>query len=107
MEVRNFSTQIVYSKINQYIFKSNERGEGSYIGLADFFGFFSGKSLKFIHSILIFRGLTYDFFENQCISLVKRKANSTIEQQKCKGHEKRYRLRISKMEVVIRFFFLK
>ena len=28
------------------MFKSNERSEDSYIGLADFFCFFSGKSLK-------------------------------------------------------------
>ena len=34
------------------------------------------------------------FFSN-----VKKKANSTIEQQKCKSHEKRDRLLISKMEI--------
>ena len=39
MEVRNFSTQKVFSKINQYIFKSNERSEGSYLGLAGFYPF--------------------------------------------------------------------
>ena len=38
-------------------------------------------------------------FEVQCNSIVKRKANSTIEQQKCKGREKRDRLLISKMEI--------
>ena len=35
----------------------------------------------------------------QCISIVKRKANSTIEQQNCNGHGKRDRLLISKMEI--------
>ena len=39
------------------------------------------------------------FFQVQCISIVKREANSTIEQQKCKGREKRDRLLISKMEI--------
>ena len=77
--------------------KSIERNEYSYIGLADFF---SGKSLKICsRSILIFRCLTSDFFLIQCISIVKRKANSTIEQQNCKGREKRDRLLISKMEM--------
>ena len=32
--------------------------------------------------------------------MVERKANSTIEQQKCKGHEKRDRLLISKIEII-------
>ena len=50
-------------------------------------------------SFLIFRGLTCVFFRVQCISIVVKKANSTIEQQKCKGHEKRDRLPISKMEI--------
>ena len=31
--------------------------------------------------------------------MVKRKANSTIEQHNCKGQEKRDRLLISKMEI--------
>ena len=35
----------------------------------------------------------------QCISIVKRKANSTIEGQKCKGHEKPDRLLIFKLEI--------
>ena len=38
-------------------------------------------------------------FNAQCISIVKRKANSTIEQQKCKGREKRDRPLISKIEI--------
>ena len=45
---------------------------------------------------MIWFGLT---FQVQCISIVKRKTNSPIEQQKCKGHEKRDRLLISKMEI--------
>ena len=79
------------------VFKSNERSEDSYIKLADFF---SGESYKICsRSILIFRGLTCDFFLVQFISIVKRKANSTIEQSNCKGHEKRDRLLILKMEI--------
>ena len=42
--------------------KSNERSEYSFIGFADFF---LGKSLKICsRSILIFRGLTCDFFSS-------------------------------------------
>ena len=42
-------------------FKSNEHSEYFYIGLGDFF--FSGKNTKICsRSILIFRGLTCDFF---------------------------------------------
>ena len=47
--------------------KSNKRNEYSYIGLAGFFVrfFFSGKSLRICsRSILIFRGLTFDFFSS-------------------------------------------
>ena len=54
---------------------------------------FPGKVFKNSRKTLIFRGLTFDFF-----SFVKRKANSTIERQKCKGHEKPDRLLISLME---------
>ena len=35
----------------------------------------------------------------QCISIVKRKANFTLKRQTCKGHEKRDRLLISKLEI--------
>ena len=42
------------------VFKSNERSEYSYIGLADFF--LRKKSKICSRSILIFRGLTCDFF---------------------------------------------
>ena len=74
--------------------KIDERSEYSYVGLGDFF---SGKSLKICsRSILIFRGLICDFFRFN--SLVKKKANSTIQQQKCKDHKKRVRLLILKIE---------
>ena len=57
------------------------------------------KSKIYSCSILIFRGFElYFFFQVQSISFVKMKANSAIEQQNCKGHEKRDRLLISKME---------
>ena len=39
-------------------------------------------------------------FKVQCISIVNRKANSSIEQQKCEDHEKRGRLLISEMETI-------
>ena len=43
--------------------QSIERSEYYYIGLADFFGIFSGKSVRISSiAILIFRGLTCDFF---------------------------------------------
>ena len=38
-------------------------------------------------------------FKVQCISFVKKKANSIIDQPKCKCHEKRDRLLISKIEI--------
>ena len=38
-------------------------------------------------------------FSAQKISFVKRKSKLTIEQQKCKGHEKCDRLLISKMKI--------
>ena len=82
------------------IFKSNAHSEDSYIGLADFFVFFSGKCLKICsRSISIFRGLTCDFFKVQCISIIKTKANFFIEKQNCIGHEKRDRLLILEMEI--------
>ena len=52
--------------------------------------FFFRKSLEICSgSNLLFRGSTFDFFffEVQFISFIKGKSNSTIEQQKCKGHE--------------------
>ena len=61
------------------------------MGLSDFL-LFSGKVFEFVQAQIIyfFCGLTFDF--------VKRNAISTIEQRKCKGHEKDDRLLISKME---------
>ena len=67
-------------------FKSNERSDDSYIGLGNFFVsfFFSGKSLKICsRSVLIFLCLILISSEIQLISIVKRKAYCTIEQQKC------------------------
>ena len=52
--------------------------------------FFSGKVLKFVQAQIYFfavRLLISFFFEVQFISFIKGKSNSTIEQQKCKGHE--------------------
>ena len=50
-------------------------------------------------SNLLFRGFTLiSFFLVQFTSFVERNANSTIEQQKCKVHEKRDRILNSKME---------
>ena len=79
---------------------NNEQIEHYYIGLADFFFvFFSGKSVKICsRSVSIFRGLTCSFFSSS-VHFHKRKANSTIQKQKCKGHEKRDRHLISKMEI--------
>ena len=81
----------ISKKISGFDFFSNERSEYSYIGLGDFF--FQEKSKIWSHSILIFRGLIFDLFISS-LHFFKRKANSTIQQQKCKGHEKRDRLLI-------------
>ena len=81
--------------------KINESIEYSYIGIADFFCFQEKVFRKICsRSVLIFRGLTCDFFfQVQCIPIVERKANSLIEQQNCKIHEKRDRLLVWKMEI--------
>ena len=42
--------------------------------------------------------ISFDFFLSSAHCLVKSKPNSTIEQQKCKGHEKLERHLISKLE---------
>ena len=49
-----------------FLLKSNESSEYSYVGLGVFFWFFfSGNSLKICsRSILIFRGLSSDFFSS-------------------------------------------
>ena len=63
-------------------FLVDECSEDYYIGRDDFFSFFvSGKVLKLVHGKIS--------FHVQFITFVKRNANSTIEQQKCKGREKR------------------
>ena len=79
--------------------KRNKRSEDSYICLADFYFFSFRKSKVCSCSILIFRGLTCDFSLSSVHLYFKRKANSTIEQQNCKGHEKRDRLLILKEEI--------
>ena len=43
-------------------------------------------------------------FQVQCVSIVKRKVNSTMEQQKCKGYEKRDRILSSKVEFNFQIF---
>ena len=43
--------------------------------------------------------LSFDLFQIHFISFAKRKANSSIEQQKCMIREKRDRLLLSKMEL--------
>ena len=49
---------------------------------------------------LIFHGSTFELLSQKGKDLfVKRKANSTIEQQKCKGHEKRDQILVLKMDL--------
>ena len=55
------------------------------------FLFRNQKSIMFKY---LFCGLTFDFLLS---SVVKRKANSTIEQSKCRSHEKRNQILVSKM----------
>ena len=61
---------------------------------------FSGKVIVFVQAHSIFRGLSFDFF---LVPVVKTKSNSTIEQLKCKCHEKRDRLLVSKVQSIFRF----
>ena len=49
-------------------------------------------------SNIFFRGLNFDFFLSWFFSLVKRKANSTIGQLKCKEHEKREQFQLVSKE---------
>ena len=60
-----------------------------------FYRFFwgGGKVPKVCPGSNFFCDLTFDFFLSEVISFLKRKANCTIEQQKCKGQDKRDRLR--------------
>ena len=75
--------------MRQFVIKSNERSEYSYLGPADFFFWvFQEKVLKFVHAQFWFFAVWLVIsFKVQYIFFVKRKANSTIEQQKCKSHE--------------------
>ena len=66
------------------------------------FSFFFQEKVCFFftHKFAFFLRFDRSFFiQVQFISFVKRKANSTIEQQKCKGHEKRGRLLVSKVDL--------
>ena len=66
----------------------------SFIGRDDFL---CGKVVTFDQDkILIFCG----FFQVQFIFFAKKKANSTIEQQKCEVHEKYGQLLISKQDFI-------
>ena len=61
--------------------------------------FFLRKSLKICSgSNLLFRGVNFDLFSSSVHFFLARRANSTVEQQKCKGHEKHDRLLVSKVE---------
>ena len=79
--------------------KCQERSQDSYIGLV-FLVFFK-ENLFTLN--LIFRSLNLIALKLRFISFVKRKANSTIEQKRCKCHEKRDRLLVLKMEFNLRF----
>ena len=62
------------------MFKSNERSEDSYIGLAVFF---SGKSLKILSVVGI-----YALFEFNCNSSAESDVNSTLQLQTCNWRKK-------------------
>ena len=71
------------------ILSVDERSSDSYMGRDDFLKKIFRKSHELCSdSNLIFRSLNLSFFLVQFISSVKSKANSNIENQKCKGHEK-------------------
>ena len=72
----------------------------SFIGPGDFF--FLAISLAIfcdLFSRLIFLDLTFRFFLSSIFFFVKRRAKSTVEQQKCKNHLKRDRLLVPKVEL--------
>ena len=81
-----------------FILRVDERSADSFIGCHDFF---PGKVSKFVHAQIHFSAVSLlTSFSVQFISFVeKRKANSTFDQQKCKGHEKLDRLLLSKVEL--------
>ena len=65
-----------------------ERDEYSYISFSGVLPFFRKKSYT-LYTLDFFDFSLFEFFQVQFISFVRRKAKSTIEQKKCKGHEKR------------------
>ena len=68
---------------------------------------FFRKVLKFVQAQnYFFRALTTDFFEIEFISYVKRKSNSTIEQQKGKGHEKTVFFEERQFSIIILFTYV-
>ena len=69
----------------------DERSSDFYIGRHDFPPVFVSRKIFEIcsGSNLIFRCLFFHFFQVLFFSVIKRKANSTIEQQKCSAQEKR------------------
>ena len=58
--------------------------------------FFSKSIQVYAGASLLLLGLTFYFFSSSVIFFVERKADSTIEQLQCKGHEKRDRLLVWK-----------
>ena len=55
--------------------------------------------LKFVGSSLLSRGLTFDFSFSSLHFFALKKVSSIIERQKIKGHEKRERPLVSKVEL--------
>ena len=60
--------------------------------------FFQEHVLKIFTLSFDFSVVWLDFFQVFFISLVERKFNPIIEQRKCKGHEKRDRILVPKVE---------
>ena len=65
--------------------------------------FLRKNSLKFVHDEVYFSQFFVQFFFKSCSIIFKRKANSTIEQQKCKFCKKTERLLISKLVLFLDF----
>ena len=63
--------------------KVGERISDAKVGRDDIFRLFPKKVLTIFFNLLFHFGFLLQF-----ISIVKRKINSNIERQKCKGHEK-------------------
>ena len=67
--------------------------------------FFSGEVLKFVEAQIYFFAVRLLIsFQVLFISIVKRKAKSTIEQEKYKGYEKRDRILASKVKFNFQIF---